>query len=229
MATVERGRTDVVDLTLNVDQATHSRNALAKALYSRVFDWIVEAVNKCLKKDSESMCLGVLDIYGFEIFQKNGFEQFCINYVNEKLQQIFIELTLRAEQDEYASEGIQWTPIDFFNNKIVCDLIESKRPVGIMAVLDDICAQLHGQSEGADAKLLNKLQMSISDHAHFRGLDASFVVTHYAGKVTYDGTGFCEANRDTLYKDLIVLMQTTSKYVGMKRGILGFYGCFSGF
>jgi len=74
--------------------------------------------------------------------------------VNEKLQQIFIELTLKAEQEEYVQEGIKWSPIDYFNNKIVCELIESKRPPGIMSVLDDICFQMHGQSEGADGKLL---------------------------------------------------------------------------
>jgi hypothetical protein len=77
-------------------------------------------------------CLsGVLDIYGFEVFEHNGFEQLCINYVNEKLQQIFIELTLNAEQLEYAAEGIAWQPIPFFNNKVVCDLLDGLRPSGL--------------------------------------------------------------------------------------------------
>ena len=84
-------------------------------------------------KASTQLCLGVLDIFGFEIFEKNGFEQFCINYVNERLQQIFIELTLKSEQEEYLKEGIQWTSIDYFNNKVVVELIESKKPPGIMA------------------------------------------------------------------------------------------------
>jgi myosin-1 len=79
------------------------------------------------------LSLGVLDIYGFEIFEKNGFEQLCINYVNEKLQQVFIELTLKSEQEEYVREGIRWTPIEYFNNKIVVELIEGKRPSGVMA------------------------------------------------------------------------------------------------
>jgi myosin-1 len=101
---------------------------LAKALYSRLFDWIIGKVNAALGWATDPSCLviGILDIYGFEIFERNGFEQFCINYVNEKLQQIFIELTLKAEQEEYAKEGIKWEHIDFFNNKICCDLIESK-------------------------------------------------------------------------------------------------------
>jgi myosin-1 len=92
----------------------------------------VQAINSALARltanlrPDKILCLGVLDIFGFEIFEKNGFEQFCINYVNERLQQIFIELTLKSEQEEYTREGIQWTPIDYFNNKIVVDLIESK-------------------------------------------------------------------------------------------------------
>jgi myosin-1 len=93
----------------------------------------VKSVNNAMKVGkgaSELLTTGVLDIYGFEIFERNGFEQFCINFVNEKLQQIFIELTLKAEQEEYVTEGIKWTPIEYFNNKIVCELIEGKKPPG---------------------------------------------------------------------------------------------------
>ena len=112
----------------NVEGAEYSRDALAKALYSKMFDWIVQKINEGLScNDPDAYTIGVLDIYGFEIFHKNGFEQLCINYVNEKLQQIFIQLTLKAEQEEYGKEGIPWENIDYFNNKICCDLIESKR------------------------------------------------------------------------------------------------------
>ncbi|CAI5793148.1 unconventional myosin-Ie isoform X1 [Podarcis lilfordi] len=120
------GKSESINVTLNVEQACYTRDALAKALHARVFDYLVDSINKAMEKDHEEYNIGVLDIYGFEIFQKNGFEQFCINFVNEKLQQIFIELTLKAEQEEYVQEGIRWTPIDYFNNKIVCDLIENK-------------------------------------------------------------------------------------------------------
>uniref|UniRef100_A0A8B9JJ30 Osteoclast-stimulating factor 1 n=1 Tax=Astyanax mexicanus TaxID=7994 RepID=A0A8B9JJ30_ASTMX len=120
------GKSESIDVTLNVEQACFTRDALSKALHARVFDFLVESINKAMVKDHQELNIGVLDIYGFEIFQKNGFEQFCINFVNEKLQQIFIELTLKAEQDEYVQEGIRWTTIEYFNNKIVCDLIESK-------------------------------------------------------------------------------------------------------
>ena len=113
------GKSESIHVTLNVEQACYTRDALAKALHARVFDFLVDSINKAMEKDHEEYNIGVLDIYGFEIFQKNGFEQFCINFVNEKLQQIFIELTLKAEQEEYVQEGIRWTPIDYFNNKIV--------------------------------------------------------------------------------------------------------------
>lgn len=204
------GKTESIEMKLNVEQAEFTRDALAKALYSRLFDYLVESVNKAMQKDYEEVNVGILDIYGFEIFQQNGFEQFCINYVNEKLQQIFIELTLKAEQEEYVQEGIKWTPIDYFNNKIVCDLIENKNPPGIMSVLDDVCATMHAVSEGADGKLLAKLQGQVSTNKHYQGGNTEFVIHHYAGQVTYAAEGFCERNRDVLFNDLVLLMQSST-------------------
>ena len=119
-------------------------------------------------KSSGFFNIGILDIYGFEIFQKNGFEQFCINFVNEKLQQIFIELTLKAEQEEYQQEGIKWKKIDFFNNLTVCELIEGKSPPGIFSVLDDVCATMHAVKAGADDQLKGKLRTAFSRHDHFK-------------------------------------------------------------
>ncbi|TPX34504.1 hypothetical protein SmJEL517_g02861 [Synchytrium microbalum] len=210
-------RSSNYQVPLNVQQAQGTRDALAKVLYSRMFDWIVQAVNTAMKNLSSrtgegNLCLGVLDIFGFEIFEQNGFEQFCINYVNEKLQQIFIELTLKSEQEEYVREGIQWTPIDYFNNKIVVDLIESKRPPGIMAILDDVCFTMHAVTEGADQKFVQKLDESVAPHKHYQGLQNQFIIHHYAGSVTYECDGFTEANKDTLFKDLIQLMQSTNNH-----------------
>ncbi|XP_043577543.1 unconventional myosin-If [Chiloscyllium plagiosum] len=180
------GKTESINMTLNVEQAGYTRDALSKALYARLFDYLVDAVNKAMQKPYEEYSIGVLDIYGFEIFQKNGFEQFCINFVNEKLQQIFIELTLKAEQEEYVQEGIKWTPIQYFNNKIVCDLIENKlNPPGIMSVLDDVCATMHATGEGADSTLLQKLQAAVGGHEHFNSWNQGFIIHHYAGKVLY--------------------------------------------
>nr|XP_038934957.1 unconventional myosin-If isoform X1 [Rattus norvegicus] len=206
------GRSESIDVTLNVEQAAYTRDALAKGLYARLFDFLVEAINRAMQKPQEEYSIGVLDIYGFEIFQKNGFEQFCINFVNEKLQQIFIELTLKAEQEEYVQEGIRWTPIEYFNNKIVCDLIENKlNPPGIMSVLDDVCATMHATGGGADQTLLQKLQAAVGTHEHFNSWSAGFVIHHYAGKVSYDVSGFCERNRDVLFSDLIELMQSSDQ------------------
>ncbi|XP_063003181.1 unconventional myosin-If [Elgaria multicarinata webbii] len=204
------GRSESINVTLNVEQASYTRDALAKGLYSRVFDFLVESINRAIRKPYEEYSVGVLDIYGFEIFQRNGFEQFCINFVNEKLQQIFIELTLKAEQEEYVQEGIKWTAIEYFNNKVVCDLIENKlNPPGIMSVLDDVCATVYAKGEGADQTLLQKLQSAVGTHEHFNGSSSGFVIHHYAGKVSYDVSGFCERNRDVLFTDLIELMQSS--------------------
>jgi myosin-1 len=126
------GKTETYQVPQNPVQASARRDAVAKAIYERMFDFIVAQINQSLDPSSNEpdaattatdaaatdlLSISVLDIYGFEIFDKNGFEQLCINYVNERLQQIFIELTLRAEQDEYEREGIAWTPIPFFNNR----------------------------------------------------------------------------------------------------------------
>nr|XP_057908698.1 myosin IEb isoform X2 [Doryrhamphus excisus] len=202
------GKTESISVTLNTEQACFTRDALSKALYSRLFDFLVDCVNRAMQKDQEELNIGVLDIYGFEIFQQNGFEQFCINFVNEKLQQIFIELTLKAEQEEYVQEGIKWSPIEYFNNKVVCDLIESKlNPPGIMSILDDVCATMHAKGDGADQTLLQKLQGQVGTHDHFSSWNKGFVIHHYAGKVSYDVSGFCERNRDVLFNDIIELMQ----------------------
>ncbi|XP_028297932.1 myosin IEb [Gouania willdenowi] len=204
------GRSESIAVTLNTEQAAFTRDALSKALYARLFDFLVDSINKAMQKEQEELNVGVLDIYGFEIFQQNGFEQFCINFVNEKLQQIFIELTLKAEQEEYVQEGISWSPIEYFNNKVVCDLIESKlNPPGIMSVLDDVCATMHAKGEGADQTLLQKLQGQIGSHEHFSSWNRGFIVHHYAGKVSYDVAGFCERNRDVLFNDIIELMQSS--------------------
>nr|XP_033776611.1 LOW QUALITY PROTEIN: unconventional myosin-Ie [Geotrypetes seraphini] len=207
------GKSESINVTLNVEQACYTRDALSKALHARVFDFLVDSINKAMQKNHEEYNIGVLDIYGFEIFQKNGFEQFCINFVNEKLQQIFIELTLKAEQEEYVQEGIRWTPVDYFNNKIVCDLIENKvNPPGIMSILDDVCATMHAVGEGADQTLLQKLQMAVGTHEHFNSWNQGFIIHHYAGKVSYDMDGFCERNRDVLFTDLIELMQDSRQH-----------------
>jgi len=204
------GMSEKVDVTLNVEQAEATRDALAKAVYYRLFEYLVQKVNDAMQNKSRKedlLTIGILDIYGFEIFQKNGFEQFCINFVNEKLQQIFIELTMKAEQEEYVQEGIKWKPIDYFNNQVVCELIEGKKPPGIFSVLDDVCATMHAVKAGADDQLQGKLAGSFAQHQHFQGAGSGFVIHHYAGMVTYDTDGFCERNKDVLFVDLIEMVK----------------------
>jgi len=201
-------RGTVYSVPQSVDQAEYARDALAKTIYSRLFDYIIKRINQSMSCNLQSgVVIGVLDIYGFEIFQKNGFEQFCINFVNEKLQQIFIELTLKAEQEEYDREKIPWKHIDYFNNKICCDLIESKRPLGILPILDDVC----NFPQGSDLKFLEKLSQAISSHAHltFPSSRCEFTIRHYAGDVTYNVDGFLDKNKDALFNDLIMLAQSS--------------------
>jgi myosin-1 len=157
--------------------------------------------------------IGVLDIYGFEIFEKNGFEQLCINYVNEKLQQIFIELTLRAEQDEYAREGIVWSPIPFFNNRVVCELLDGSSPPGLFRILDDVCRTKHTALDAAelDKKMLKDAAQIHAQHLHYVPNNEVFTIRHYAGDVDYQTGKFGETNKDALKQDLVNLMQTSGE------------------
>ncbi|KAI8889340.1 hypothetical protein K501DRAFT_329147 [Backusella circina FSU 941] len=203
-------RGSVYEVPLNITQANSVRDALAKSIYERLFEWIVTRVNVSLQaRSAHQYTIGVLDIYGFEIFEENNFEQMCINYVNEKLQQIFIELTLKAEQEEYVREQIQWTPIKFFNNKVVCDLIEEKRPPGIFAALNDACATAHADSSAADNSFVQRLGF-LSSNAHFESRGSKFLIKHYAGDVLYNVEGMTDRNKDSLLKDLLNLATGSS-------------------
>ncbi|XP_027878370.1 unconventional myosin-Ib isoform X6 [Xiphophorus couchianus] len=211
--TVE-AKMEKVSTTLNVAQAYYARDALAKNLYSRLFSWLVTRINESIKAQAKTRhkVMGVLDIYGFEIFEDNSFEQFIINYCNEKLQQIFIELTLREEQEEYIREGIEWTNIEYFNNAVICGLIENNQN-GILAMLDEECLR---PGTVTDETFLDKLNTICADHQHFESRlsknskflnDHSlphncFRIQHYAGKVLYRVEGFVDKNNDLLYRDL---------------------------
>ncbi|XP_013367673.1 PREDICTED: unconventional myosin-Ib isoform X4 [Chinchilla lanigera] len=219
--TVE-AKQEKVSTTLNVAQAYYARDALAKNLYSRLFSWLVNRINESIKAQTKvrKKVMGVLDIYGFEIFEDNSFEQFIINYCNEKLQQIFIELTLKEEQEEYIREGIEWTHIDYFNNAIICDLIENNTN-GILAMLDEECLR---PGTVTDETFLEKLNQVCATHQHFESRmskcsrflnDTSlphscFRIQHYAGKVLYQVEGFVDKNNDLLYRDLSQAMWKAS-------------------
>ncbi|XP_004709703.1 unconventional myosin-Ih [Echinops telfairi] len=151
---------------LTTDLSIYARDAMAKAVYGRTFTWLVNKINSSLvnKDFTRKTVIGLLDIYGFEVFDKNGFEQFCINYCNEKLQQLLIERTLQAEQAEYEAEGIEWEPIQYFNNKVICDLVE-ERHKGIISILDEECIR---PGPATDLSFLEKLEEKVGKHAHFQ-------------------------------------------------------------
>ncbi|KIW07562.1 myosin-1 [Verruconis gallopava] len=203
-------RGSVYDVPLNIPQAGAVRDALAKAIYFNLFDWIVQRVNESLRaRGASAYSIGILDIYGFEIFERNSFEQLCINYVNEKLQQIFIQLTLKTEQEEYAREQIKWTPIKYFDNKVVCELIEEKRPPGVFAALNDACATAHADPAAADQTFVQRLN-ALASNQYFQPRQGQFIIKHYAGDVAYAVEGMTDKNKDQLLKDLLVLVSQTS-------------------
>ncbi|KAF5388509.1 hypothetical protein D9757_004712 [Collybiopsis confluens] len=202
-------RGSVYDVPLNPAQAASGRDALAKAIYNNLFEWIVSRINVSMKpRAAHAQVIGILDIFGFEIFEDNSFEQLCINYVNEKLQQIFIELTLKTEQEEYVREQIKWTPIKYFNNKIVCDLIEERRPPGIFAALNDACATAHADPAAADDSFIQR-SAALASNPHFESRGAQFLVKHYAGDVMYNVSGMTDKNKDSLLKDLLDLVASS--------------------
>ncbi|GLH09491.1 Unconventional myosin IC [Gryllus bimaculatus] len=213
-------RGETVTSPLGRDTAIYARDALAKAVYDRLFSWLVARVNASLQGPAAARQnqMGILDIYGFEIFTRNSFEQFCINFCNEKLQQLFIELTLKSEQEEYLREGIEWEPVEYFNNKVICDLIEEKHK-GIISLMDEECLR---PGDPTDKSFLSKMNANLSNHPHYishqkadtktqkiMGRD-EFQLKHYAGDVTYNVQGFLDKNNDLLFRDLRHAMSETT-------------------
>ncbi|CAH9073810.1 unnamed protein product [Cuscuta europaea] len=186
---------DVIKKCLDPENAAVSRDALAKTIYSRLFDWLVEKINNSIGQDPKSKSLiGILDIYGFESFESNSFEQFCINYTNEKLQQHFNQHVFKLEQEEYNKEGIDWSYIEFVDNRDVLDLIE-KKPGGIIALLDEACMFPKSTHESFS----QKLYQTFSGHKNFikpKLARSEFSIAHYAGEVLYQSDQFLDKNKD---------------------------------
>ncbi|VFQ81338.1 unnamed protein product [Cuscuta campestris] len=186
---------EIITRTLDPEAAMGSRDALAKTIYSRLFDWIVEKINISIGQDPNSKSIiGVLDIYGFESFKTNSFEQFCINFTNEKLQQHFNQHVFKMEQEEYEKEEINWSYIEFVDNQDVLDLIE-KKPGGIIALLDEACMFPKSTHE----TFSQKLYQTFPRNKRFikpKLSRTSFTISHYAGEVTYQADLFLDKNKD---------------------------------
>ncbi|KAL7198615.1 hypothetical protein ACSBR2_021000 [Camellia fascicularis] len=196
---------EVIKRSLDPVQATVSRDGLAKTIYSRLFDWLVDTINVSIGQDPNSKSLiGVLDIYGFESFKTNSFEQFCINFTNEKLQQHFNQHVFKMEQEEYTKEEIDWSYIEFVDNQDVLDLIE-KKPGGIVALLDEACMFPKSTHE----TFAQKLYQTFKVHKRFIKPKLSrtdFTIAHYAGEVLYQSDQFLDKNKDYVvleYQDLL--------------------------
>lgn len=194
-------------------QAITVRDSIAKFIYSSLFDWLVEIINNSLAKEEVKAkahsFIGVLDIYGFEHFKRNSFEQFCINYANEKLQQEFNQHVFKLEQEEYQKEQINWQYIEFSDNRPCIDMIEGK--LGILSLLDEESRL----PAGSDESLITKLNQQFgakgknAPYQTPRFGRGAFTVCHYAVDVTYDSDGFVEKNRDTVPEEHLNLLRTS--------------------
>ncbi|XP_037620821.1 myosin-9-like isoform X2 [Sebastes umbrosus] len=208
---------DYVQKAQTQEQAEFAVEALAKASYERMFRWLVMRINKALDKTKRqgASFIGILDIAGFEIFELNSFEQLCINYTNEKLQQLFNHTMFILEQEEYQREGIEWSFIDFGLDLQPCiDLIEkSASPPGILALLDEECLF----PKATDKSFVEKVAQEQGTHPKFQRAkklkdDADFSIVHYAGKVDYKADEWLMKNMDPLNECVVTLFnQSTDK------------------
>ena len=212
-------------------EANGARDSMIKSLYGRLFDWIVRRVNSCMSdvggsgssaSGGEVKVVGILDIFGFEIFERNSFEQLCINFANEKLQQHFNQSTFKDEQQVYQDEEIQNVPdIQFADNEDLIAMMEKKsKPAGLLVLLDE---EIRLSGSGSDENFLKKLGKvhvgskrvrlkSVRDKQR-RGsrnmLDTEFWVSHYAGDVKYDVLGFMDKCRDELFRNISEIIATS--------------------
>ncbi|XP_072534755.1 myosin VIa isoform X1 [Salminus brasiliensis] len=234
----------VIKVPLKVEQANNARDALAKAVYSRLFDHVVTRVNQCFPFDSSANFIGVLDIAGFEYFEHNSFEQFCINYCNEKLQQFFNERILKEEQELYQKEGLGVNEVKYVDNQDCIDLVESKL-VGILDILDEenrlpqpsdqhFTETVHNKHKN-HFRLTVPRKSKLTVHRNVRD-DEGFIIRHFAGAVCYETSQFVEKNNDALHMSLESLVSESkdrfirelfensinSKDVKQKAGKLGF-------
>ncbi|XP_043985328.1 unconventional myosin-IXb isoform X5 [Gambusia affinis] len=206
---------DKLILPYSHSEAITARDSMAKSLYGALFDWIVLRINHALlnKKDMEEsvpcLSIGVLDIFGFEDFETNSFEQFCINYANEQLQYYFNNHIFNLEQEEYQSEGITWHNIDYTDN-VGCIHLISKKPTGLLYLLDEESNFPHA----TDKTLLAKFKQQHQGNKYFIPtpvMEPAFVIQHFAGKVKYHIKDFREKNTDHMRPDIVALLRSSDR------------------
>ena len=201
-----------IDVFLSKEEAEAARDALAKFIYEKLFDWIVQRINKSIGKGTVATgprgaaTISILDIFGFEIFEHNQFEQLCINFTNEKLQQFFNQHTFKKEEEVYTFEGVTFTHVQYIDNQPVLDLIELK-PAGILPMVDEEIKMPKGSDKTFVEKLVSAQSKNKDYFKPFMKDPKMFVVEHYAGTVRYDSTGFLEKNRDQLNDDAYAVIQ----------------------
>ncbi|XP_061574799.1 myosin VIIAa isoform X2 [Cololabis saira] len=209
---ITRGET--VSTPLSMEQALDVRDAFVKGIYGRLFVWIVEKINAAIYKPPSSQpkairrSIGLLDIFGFENFAVNSFEQLCINFANENLQQFFVRHVFKLEQEEYNLEHINWQHIEFTDNQDALDMIAIK-PMNIISLIDEESKF----PKGTDTTMLNKLNFQHKLNTYYippkNNYETQFGIHHFAGVVYYETRGFLEKNRDTLYGDIIQLVHSS--------------------
>uniref|UniRef100_T1GP66 Myosin-VIIa n=1 Tax=Megaselia scalaris TaxID=36166 RepID=T1GP66_MEGSC len=206
---------ETVVSTLSREQSIDVRDAFVKGIYGRLFIHIVKKINSTIYKPKQSSrnAIGVLDIFGFENFNHNSFEQFCINYANENLQQFFVQHIFKLEQEEYNHESINWQHIEFVDNQDALDLIAIKQ-LNIMALIDEEAKF----PKGTDHTMLAKLHKTHGSHKNYlkpkSDINTSFGLNHFAGIVFYDTSGFLEKNRDSFSADLLqIVSQSKNKFL----------------
>ncbi|KAJ0409283.1 hypothetical protein P43SY_006780 [Pythium insidiosum] len=216
-----RARQEVYSVPLSALQAGNNRDALAKELYARLFAYLVRRVNNSIGHSQAGklpsyLHIDLLDIFGFESFGKNSFEQFCINFANEKLQQKFTQDVFKTVQEEYVKEQVGWEFVKYKDNQDMLDLLENS--MGLMALLNEECVR----PMGSDASFASKIISLHESHPRLEKARLSqmqFMLHHYAGQVTYDAEGFVEKNRDSLQSDLLDLLTTSANT--MIAGVFG--------
>ncbi|KAF7702988.1 unconventional myosin-Vb isoform X2 [Silurus meridionalis] len=194
---------------LSAQKANEARDALAKHVYDQLFIWTVQRLNLALRahREQPKTFIGVLDIYGFETFDRNSFEQFCINYANEKLQQQFNRHVFQLEQEEYEREELPWNRIEFSDNQPCITLIEGS--LGLLDLLDEECRIPKGSDENWARKLYDQHLNRSPNFRKPRMSNAAFIVLHFADMVQYECDGFIDKNRDTIFEEPINIMRAS--------------------